>query len=159
MSLIEQLEAWVAERKKALVSSYHSHGLKASGNWEEELTSDVKQVGNKISVSIDGARYTEQMVRGRGASRPGGDGTLESIIREWIDDKGIQPKGDISKDTLAFLITRKIHRDGIRVPNKYNHGTFIDEVFYTTDGTLSQLQKICRNHFAKTLKTEITQGL
>jgi hypothetical protein len=44
-----------------------------------------------------------------GGSKPG---KLKDIIREWIDAKGIEPYGNISKDSLAFLITRSIHKNG-----------------------------------------------
>lgn len=37
-----------------------------------------------------------------------------SVIRKWIDDKGINPT-DISKDSLAFLIARKISRQGTTI--------------------------------------------
>lgn len=37
-------------------------------------------------------------------------GKLIDKIKDWINDKGIQ--STIDKDTLAFLITRKIHREG-----------------------------------------------
>lgn len=48
----------------------------------------------------------------------GGSGTsLRDRIRVWIDDKGIEPKPGangkaISKDSLAYLISRKIHNEG-----------------------------------------------
>lgn len=45
-----------------------------------------------------------------GAAR--GIPTLRVRIREWIDNAGITPRGNISRDSLAFLITRKIHEEG-----------------------------------------------
>ncbi len=37
--------------------------------------------------------------------------SLQDIIREWIDAKAITPQG-ITKNSLAFLIARKIHNEG-----------------------------------------------
>lgn len=161
MSLIAELGKWTEERKAALINSYNQEGLKASGNWERELESEVKQEGSKIYVRINGAKYTEQLIRGRRptTSMTAGNPTLQEIIRQWIDDKGIEPYGNISKDSLSLVISEKIHRDGIKVPNKYNSGIFIDRVFYTTDGTLTQFRNILNNHYATTIKQEITQGL
>lgn len=62
-------------------------------------------------------------------SKPKGQGILKDIIRQWIDVKGIQPReSTMSKDTLAFLIARKINRDGIKVPNEYNAGQILSSV-------------------------------
>jgi len=159
MSLIAALEKWTDGRMVSLKESYRKHGLKASGNWERELESEVKQSGNSISISISGSHYTEQLVRGRGKTKKAGTGqTLQQAIRQWIDDKGITPvRGD--KDGLSWAISKKIHREGIKVPNRFNSGTFIDEVFYTADGTLTEFQKILADNYAKTIKQEITQGL
>jgi hypothetical protein len=161
MSLIAELEKWTEERKAALINSYNQEGLKASGNWERELESEVKQEGSKIYVRINGTKYTEQLIRGRRATSTmtAGNPTLQEVIRQWIDDKGIQPNGNISKDSLSWAISKKIHRDGIKVPNRFNSGTFIDKVFYTTDGTLTQFRNILNRHYSTTIKQEITQGL
>ena len=55
-------------------------------------------------------KYIEQLVYGRGPTQKQGQGELRAAIRRWIDDKGIN--SDIPKDSLAFLIARKIHREG-----------------------------------------------
>jgi hypothetical protein len=160
MSLIQALNEWTASRMTDLKKSYRSEGLKASGNWERELTSNVDVSINRINIVIEGANYTEQLIRGRGKTKTStrGNPTLREAIRQWIDDKGLNPT-DITKDSLAFLISRKIHRDGIKVPNRYNSGTFIDRVFYTSDGTLTQFRNILNKHYSSELKREITQGL
>ena len=45
---------------------------------------------------------------GAGASPP----TLRERILQWIKDKNITPTGNISQNSLAFLIARSIHRHG-----------------------------------------------
>lgn len=157
MSLISEIQSWLDERKKELIKSYEQSGRKASGNWERELETNIKEKPGKITATIDGARYTEQLIRGRAPTTGGGTGELKEKIREWIRYKNIV--SDIPEDSLVYLITRKIHREGITVPNIYNKGTFIDEVFYTTDGTLNELKAIFNKHYVKNYRQEITQGL
>ena len=45
--------------------------------------------------------------------------TLRDRIRVWLDQKGIEPDG-ITKDSLAYLIARKIHREGTSIYQKTN---------------------------------------
>lgn len=85
--------------------------MRASGRWSKGL--DV-QVQNLKGI-IYGEHYTQQLVSGRPptttttASNP----TLKEVIEQWIKDKGIQPLDASMKiSSLAFLIARKIHREG-----------------------------------------------
>lgn len=60
-------------------------------------------------------KYFTVLETGRAPTSPGaarGNPTLRERIREWIDNAGINPRGNISRDSLAFLITRKIHEEG-----------------------------------------------
>ena len=63
MSLIKALEQWNEDRKVDLIKSYRQSGLKASGRWERELSSKVEDKGSRIKVLIEGAAYTEQLIR------------------------------------------------------------------------------------------------
>jgi hypothetical protein len=62
-----------------------------------------------------GASYFFFQEYGRGPSSSGsgkGQGpSLRVRIRHWIDEKRIQPI-DITKDSLAYIISRKIHEEG-----------------------------------------------
>lgn len=81
------------------------------------------------SAIIEGSSILQFGEFGRGKTKNGTPpGLLKDIIRAWIDAKGIQPSGVITKDTLAYLITRKIHREGIKVPNNYNAGGILSIV-------------------------------
>jgi len=61
---------------------------------------------------VYGNDYIYYLIYGRKQTKNGGSGVVKSDIRNWIDAKGITPDDGMSKDTLAFLITRKIHRMG-----------------------------------------------
>lgn len=76
---------------------------------------------DSVEYKVEGARltisawdYIYYLEKGRGPTKGGGNGSLRQIIRQWIDDKGITPDG-ISKDSLAYLITRRIHEEGTTI--------------------------------------------
>ena len=91
--------------------SIEQSGISASGNLQRSIY--YKLTDNRLTVY--GAPYAKTAEEGRGPTQKAG-GDLRSQIRRWIDDKGIIPDG-ITKDSLAFLISRKIHREGTALFN------------------------------------------
>jgi hypothetical protein len=64
--------------------------------------------GAQIGAIIDGRKPTSS-----GAKK--GNPTVRESILEWIKAKGIQPKeASMSQETLAFLISRSIHKNGYK---------------------------------------------
>jgi hypothetical protein len=104
------LQSFAARFIQDLRESMDSSGVTASGNFNRSLTADI----TANSVIVLGARYAGAIELGRKPTSGGGNGELRKAIRSWIDDKGINP-ADISKDSLAFIITRKIHREGTKL--------------------------------------------
>ena len=98
----------IEQLKLDLIKKYNDLGMKASGEWERQLEYFVKYTEKLVLVEYLGLDYTEYLTKGR---TPGGFPPINAI-RKWIDDKGITPKDKISKDSLAFLIARKIAREG-----------------------------------------------
>lgn len=96
--------------KKEITDEYIRLKMKASGQFEDELEVQVDESSGKLL----GAFYAEQLEHGRRPTSGSGDGSLLKAIKQWVVDKGIvaRIRGDISVSSLAFLITRKIHRDG-----------------------------------------------
>jgi hypothetical protein len=85
-----------------LAAKHIELGMKASGRWLDSLEVQVSDDNAKLLAN----NYTRQLVNGRaGGSFP----PIESI-KQWIQDKGIQ--SDIPVSSLAFLIARKIAREG-----------------------------------------------
>jgi hypothetical protein len=58
--------------------------------------------------------YAEQYIGALEFGRKPGKKPPRDVIRKWIDEKGIIPNG-ISKDSLAFLIQRKIGEEGTTI--------------------------------------------
>lgn len=80
--------------------------VNASGKLANSLRYEVK--GGKLRVYALG--YAPVMETGRkGGKRP-----PVSAIEQWLSDKGIAPQG-ISKKSLAYLIARKIGKEGTEI--------------------------------------------
>lgn len=146
------IDNWASDVIGDLIKNYDLLGLRASGKFAKGLT--FKSTSNRLIV------YSEPhaifMENGRGPSSGGKSSgrSLKEIIRDWIDDRGITPK-DISKDSLAFLIARKIHRQGIQVPNKYNRGKVITSVL--NDQRIDQLIDQIKDNEVDFLRTDLTK--
>ncbi len=89
-----------------------STGANASGRTSQSLQVETTTTDSAVGMSITGGIGWAFVEQGRGATRRDGDGAVGRAIRQWIDDKGITPDGNMTKDSLAFLITRAIHQRG-----------------------------------------------
>lgn len=93
--------------KKDLILAYDAKGMRASGKFADSLEV-IQQSANKIQLW--GEDYAQQLETGRLAGR------FPPIapIEQWIKDKGIASRieGQITVSSLAFLIARKIAREG-----------------------------------------------
>jgi hypothetical protein len=149
MELKDTLDKWMEERKVVLIQNYQAH--KASGDFGKSIKIDTKENESVMT----GNRYIGAVVNGRRASSAGGKGStaLYDQIVQWIEDKGIQPKDDISKKSLAFLITRHIHKFGIKIPNEYNDGKLLDDTF--TQESIEDL----KSRLGKNIVTQITSDI
>jgi hypothetical protein len=87
-------------------TSLDSSGSTASGKTKQSIRFEYS--GN--SFKLYGRAYIGALEFGRKPAS-GGNGSLRAALRQWIDDKGITPIG-ISKDSLAFLIQRKMNAEG-----------------------------------------------
>lgn len=94
--------------KEDLIKKYDELGMRASGKWGDAVDYFVEKTETNIKAIFLGLDYTEYLTKGR---TPGRYPPIDAI-RQWIDDKGITPYDNISKDSLAFLIARKIAREG-----------------------------------------------
>ena len=139
-----------------LRASLDAAGTTASGKTKKSLYS-VTAPG---SYKLWGRPFIYGLEYGRKPTSGGGNGSLKTIILKWINDKGIIPKDNISKKSLAFLIARKIHEEGDLLHRtkqnfrKMNAPTgIINSVI--NDGRIKELSKRLILDFVKSAKTEI----
>jgi hypothetical protein len=92
--------------KKDLIIAYDAKGMRASGKFADTL--EVQVTG--LNAKLFGEDYSQQLETGRKAGRF----PPINAIEQWIKDKGIANRiqGEISISSLAFLIARKIARNG-----------------------------------------------
>lgn len=96
-----------------MVNQLATQNINASGKLSASAEDIVLDSQGFVSGSVRANSYWFYRNFGRGPTQnTSGKGELKKKIRQWIDDKGIVPNGKITKDELAFLVTRKIHREG-----------------------------------------------
>lgn len=147
------LQDWTDKHKILLVQNYDRKNIRASGNFERSIRSETTETSTQIS----GAMYIGAAVYGRKPTSASGPGVLRGLIRQWIDDKGIVPYDNISKDSLAFLITRHIHKFGIKIPNQYgNDGRLLQDTF--TPQSITELQKEISRFYVTNIVSDIQKS-
>lgn len=119
----EELESLRAD----LIARYNELGMPASGEWSES----VELIAKGSSGIIMANDYTWYMEHGR---KPGKFPPIMAI-EKWINDKGI-PVTDISVSSLAFIIARKIAKEGTKY-FQMGGSNFVDSVV-----TAERIQKI-----------------
>ena len=94
--------------KADLIAKHEALGMRSSGKWIENLQALLDVTESNLKAVFRDMAYTEQLVQGRepGKFPPRND------IKQWIIDKPITPTDNISIDSLAFLIARKIANEG-----------------------------------------------
>ncbi len=92
--------------KDDIIKAYDQKGMRASGKFAESMEVRVSD----LNAQLWGENYAEQLEGGRNS----GKFPPIKAIKQWIEDKGIASKieGKISISSLAFLIARKISRQG-----------------------------------------------
>lgn len=91
-----------------IIKVYKDSGRKVTGQFEEGL----EVIYEPHKATIRGYVYLAGRGKTKKKGKPG-DPTLYTQIKKWIVDKGIDKiSKDISLNSLAYLITRKIHAEG-----------------------------------------------
>lgn len=103
---------------KKYKASLEKNGRRATGNLLNSIVANVRVGDNNIQVILSLADYYQWIEDGRPPTTGSGDGRLEAEILEWIKAKPILPREQNGKlpteQQLAFLIARKIHREGFK---------------------------------------------
>lgn len=112
MSTTQQILSQEFEKLRVdIIREYDRLGMRASGKTAESLdvitsVNNGKLIGDKTFGALESGRSPSSS-----GSKPG---NLIDEIKQWIKDKGIVSdiKNDTDNSSLAFLITRKIHKQG-----------------------------------------------
>ena len=132
-----------------LIDKYKSMGLKASGAFEDGLSTETDENSTKIWT----VPHTWYMVNGRGANSKQSEEDVKkwvgwagsTFLKKWVDDKRLS--------ISPFAVADKIAREGIRVPVQYNDGTLISSVI--NDDSIERLLSDMGIYVITDIKTEI----
>lgn len=106
MSSADILKAEFELLRQELIAKHDQLGMRATGKWASSLSFQFAENGAELLQES----YGEQLESGR---KPGKQPPSEEI-EQWLIAKGIAARveGDISVSSLAYLIARKIGREG-----------------------------------------------
>ena len=143
------LNEWAERTKQELIDNYKSMGLKASGAFEDGLSTETDESSAKIWT----VPHTWFMVEGRGRNSSQDKDNVKkwvgwagsTFLKKWVEDKGL--------DISPFAVAYKIAREGIRVPNQHNDGTLISSVI--NDNSIERLLSDMGIYVITDIKTEI----
>ena len=144
MTLNEIVTDFLEQKKNEVRAAYIAKDRSASGAAGQSLTVKVSEQPNKITGSLVGAHYWYYIENGR---KPGKRPPI-ALIEKWIDDRRLSLDG-ISKRSLAFLIARKIGREGTK-------GTPILESVFTPQ-SLQELGRSIGSAYLSNVKSDIVK--
>jgi hypothetical protein len=124
-SVDDILSLWMNDKKDELIQTYRDKGLKASGNFERNIFIEAKP--NESSMLAP--KYIGALINGRKKNIKQDPESLKkwvgwagsTFLKEWVDNKGLS--------ISPFAVAWGIAREGITVPNKYNDGRLLKDVF------------------------------
>jgi hypothetical protein len=141
---------------KALQSNLNRVVGRSSGALSRSIQSVVRETPKGPEVIITMLPYGPILDAGRGKSTKGGpQQTWRNKIEGWIDIKGITPKQGMTKEQVAFLITRKINRKGY-APKPFIQPAFNQVVNQDLPGIFNEaLDQAARNTLVNDVKITI----
>jgi hypothetical protein len=83
-----------------------------TGKTADSINFEILETPTKTTFQIIADKNLVIQEQGRGPTKNPGPGQVKKSIKQWIKDKGI--RSELSDDSLAFLISRKIHREGFK---------------------------------------------
>lgn len=115
-SLPEALNQLGQQFVDSLRQELDSKRINAGGNLSRSVRYEIVGEGDEIGLALFWDDYGDIVDEGRGRSTKGGPNqTWRDKIIQWMNRKpGFAPRQQITKEQLAFLITRKINRKGYK---------------------------------------------
>ena len=151
MTIAEEVQKWLDDSKAKIIANYNRDNMRAYGSFEKSLRNEINETPGRLIATMVGAHHSLFVDQGRNA----GKRPPISAILQWIEDKRIVPT-DISKQSLAFLIARKIGNEGWKPKNTYPNGVISSVINQNEiDKLLISLSKVAKTN----IRTEIWQTL
>jgi hypothetical protein len=158
MTTKEIIDSWLNETKTDLIKNYDKLGLRASGNWANQLEQFNTESGNLYKLGILGEKYTGAIEFGRRGNFNQTEKAIKkwvgwagsTFIKEWTKKKGIP-------ETASYAIAYKIAREGWKVPNRFNAGGLVSDVI--TKSRISELMKKLSLYYIEEIKTDLKNTL
>ena len=116
------IQNWGNELIKQLQNNLLKNKSNASSSLSQSITPEITEPATGYNLSIMMQDYWFYVENGRKPTQGGGNGQLYKNIYEWIQNKADIQSKIISKSpdriaatkSLAYVITRKIHREGTK---------------------------------------------
>jgi hypothetical protein len=129
--------------RKRIGSDQRAKKIYSSGKSLRSL--EIKEISN--GAQLIGEDYFQQQITGR---KPGKFPPIKPIL-QWIDDKGLSPE-KITKKSLAFLIARKISKQGTDIFKHKREGLDVK-------GIMDDAEPILKGQLIKAGKIAIKTGI
>ncbi len=157
----DKLQKFGDKAVQDLIANYIRMGLRAFGEFE----AGTRATSTDKSMEITAPYHSRIMENGRGPGKNprkrkngeviGNFPPPDEILR-WVRLGKIQKRSNISDESLAYLIGRKIALEGIKVPSKYNIGRVITSVL--TDGRIDDLEDEIFEELRANIQREIIKS-
>jgi len=159
-TISEILDDYGEKIVNGLRQSMQDKGLMASGDTARSIEYKVEE-NAVISLTVLAHLALIILETGRGPNKGGGKssgGGLRAGIERWVETKPIIPfDPKMTKDQLVFLIVRKIAREGIKVPNRFNPGGVITDVI--DDNLIEKINREVINASVASLVTTVKKAI
>ena len=131
------------------ITTNFSAPVNSSGSLIRSLSYEITDT----HLIINGNDYAYYLIHGRKPTKNSGSGSVKADILKWMQEKNIH-SSEINDSTLAFLIARKIHREGssVWIRNKGENSGLLTSI--VTDEILDEFNAKFTAQLIKELKEE-----
>lgn len=134
-------------------------------NISESFGPSIRYGIGSDALLIDGHPHIGVLMYGRGPTTSGATAAnppLKELILDWVKRKNIVPRNDnpdkpMSQESLAFLITQSIHRNGTRLYQEIKRGASPRDVFgnVITKERVDNLLKLLSDEYESRIISDI----
>lgn len=123
LAVKQPLIDYVIELGERLKEQLRKDGHTATG----KTAKSIKIVATTTSVILKSNEATKYLTEGATPTKKAGAQSLYSIILEWVKAKKVTPQ-ELTDEQFAKAITYKRHKQGYKVPNRFNDGQSVGKV-------------------------------